>query len=176
MSTAERRADPQILGPSPSAPATAAGMSPWLQLALKLRLRCSSANHEDDVQEALLRLFRRFGPEPSPEVALRLGGLMIFALRVDRARRPAQRPLGQGDALVPAGELDQQERQQLDVRRLDPSLATALGRKGVELLNALVDGGASTKRLARRLQTSPAAVRRRRARILRILSQWLREV
>jgi hypothetical protein len=177
MSTAERRSDPQIPGKADSGVlSSAAGVNTWQQVALKLRQLGSSREHEDDVQETLLRLLRRLGPEPSPEVAVKLGGVVIFGLRVDRSRRPAEQLLGERDALLAAGELDHKEPQPPDVQRLDPSLATALGRKGANLLNELLAGRASNKELARRMRTSSAAVRRRRARILRILAQWLRDV
>lgn len=122
------------------------------------------------MQEAVLRLLLRLGPNAQPADAVRLGHFIVRRCRIDRLRRRSPDLLGDaaGDLAVepasPADGLDQDDSWQSDVE-----LTRRLGSAAVRLLELIVTGVRSNKALARILDTSPCAVRRRRLRIQRLL-------
>lgn len=147
---------------------------PWLLLTNALRHSRAGRGHEDSVQEAVLRVWLRLGEQAAFGDCLRLGRKILRDLVVDARRRQAFRQLGHDDGAVLASE----QGAPIDVWTgvvADVALRTRLGRPAVRLIEQLLAGVRRNKVLAARMHTSPAAIRRRRGRIARILAEHMRD-
>ena len=143
---------------------------PWPLLRLALHRSRRGQGDEDIVQEAVFRVWLRLGDEAAFSDCVRLGHKIIHDLVVDMRRRCQPQQLGDDDNTVPAIEqqtpMDVWERVVADV-----GLTKRLGARAVQLLAQLLSGVRRNKALAAHLHTSPAAIRRRRGRIARILAE-----
>ena len=134
-----------------------------------MRVHGRGADHDDDVQEALLNLFMLHGGAPDPSQVFAQGRVCLFRRRCDRLRALARQPglLGTTDEDWPAAA-------EQDLAVLDPTLhaelACALGARAMALLAELLVEQRN-KVLARRFGTSSAAIRRARARIARVVQR-----
>lgn len=143
----------------------------WLFLRSELA-RSVPRVDEDRLQEAVMRVWLRLGDRVAPTDGVRLGRKILRDLLVDEWRRRQPRLLGNDDLEIQAGPghvpFDAVEHMLADVR-----LRHSLGERAVVLLCQLLRGVRHNKVLALHMNTSPAAIRRRRARIERILAQHL---
>lgn len=123
------------------------------------------------MQETLFRLYRRLGPDPRVEDAIRLGSFIPRRVRIDRLRRRCLELLGDASDRVVGNDLDPPASGiSLDERwSVDPVIGRPLGPGGMRLLELIASGVRSNKALARLLGTSPCAIRRRRRRIQMLL-------
>lgn len=132
----------------------------------------SCGDHEDDVQDAmvgLIQLVRRSEASFEFDQLVALAQTILRRRRVDRLRRPLLRLLGNLDDAVEVGSAE--------APRLPPipqGLALMLRRNGVQLLEAWLSGCRTKHALARRLQTSPASIRRRWRRMVVLVEDYLR--
>lgn len=122
------------------------------------------------VQEAVFRVWLRLGDQAVLSDCVRLGHKILHDLAVDVRRRRQPRQLGDDDSTVPAVE----QQSPIDVRErlaADVGLRKRLGDRAVQLIERLLAGVRRNKVLAVHMRTSPAAIRRRRGRIARILEE-----
>jgi DNA-directed RNA polymerase specialized sigma24 family protein len=145
----------------------------WPRLRRLLQRFAYGDRAEDVVQEATLRLWRRFGAEPPLRDAVQLGRKMVHDLLVDDHRRRRPQLLGDADAGLPSRP-PHHAFDSLAALVGDAALVRALGPRALQLLELLLAGERRNRVLAVLLGTSPAAIRRRRARIARILNDHLR--
>lgn len=143
---------------------------PWPLLRRTLHRSRRGQGDEDIVQEAVFRVWLRLGDAAVFGDCVRLGHKILHDLAVDVRRRRQPHLLGDDDHNVAAVEqqspIDVWERVVADV-----GLQKRLGERAVQLLAQLFSGVRRNKALAAHLHTSPAAIRRRRVRIARILEE-----
>lgn len=145
----------------------------WCLLADCLLKHASGQERDDDVQDTLLRLHRRLGPDALLEDAIRLGRFILRRCRIDRLRRRTLELLGDGDdeAVRPmVGDADLAATESLES---DPEFTQRLGPSAARLLQVILSGIRCNKAIARVLDSSPSSVRRRRLRLQQSLAALL---
>ncbi len=164
-----RRAAPSSQLPAPSSQRAGVAREPaadafWRSLRVRLRGHSRGEDGEDDVQEALIAVLRRFGCEPGvPFVrAVAYGLAALRRRRAGRLRR--QRPVELlGDLDVSVAAVAPVISSEVAPRRA--AIDVHLRQRDADVLEARLQG-LGVKATARRLGTSPSAVRRARARVL----------
>lgn len=144
----------------------------WLEIRESLRRLAGGRDDEDLVQETLLLLLNRLGHRATVEHARGLGSGMLRCLRIDEWRRTRLPTHPFGDSVLAPEVSAASPREILEVVP-DPRLLELLGRRSAALLVEIVGGLRETKALARRMKTSPCAIRRLRTRTVGILAAWL---
>jgi hypothetical protein len=139
----------------------------------RLRATARWPDGADDVQETMLRLWHRLGAEAVSMDALRLGHHILRRCRIDRLRRRHLALLG--DAITEMGAMDDASGQPMQ-DGLPVELGGHFTASENRLLEAICSGVTANKALARVLETSPSAVRRRRLRLQQSLRKMLASV
>ncbi len=148
----------------------------WHAIAASLAGHASDQDRADDVQETMLRLFRRLGPRANATDALCLGHCILRRVRIDRLRRRAPSLLGDASDGLAAVVSPFDAAETSPENWVHPALLQILGARAMGLLELIVAGVRDNKAIARILDTSPCAVRRRRRRIQRLLGALVRKV
>lgn len=162
-------------GPAPQLRPDPEGSRAWEELRSVLLRSGIGQNREDLVQEVLVKLVAR-GRSPGQPETLGLARFMLKCLRVDWARAERLRSVQTGVEPDQCAAKAMECPVETDCRCWFTALEQkALGRKALELLNAIVSGLASTESLAGCFGVDTRSISRRRRRLQRVLEGFLQE-